>query len=228
MIRVLRAALALVLTVVALPTEVGAQALAPGASADLRSPAGQQVATATFTQASDEVRISIAFHDRNVLLGTHGIHIHSVADCSPPNFDSAGPIFNPTSKQHGLLNTGGPMDGDLPNLVIGPAGVAVYNLSASLVAVGPGPGANSLLGGRGTSLVIFAGPDDDKTQPEGGAGQRVACGPIVAGLPTTTSTSSALSSPPSATDGSDPLRAGLIVVLGGLLVVGGVMLRRHA
>ncbi len=166
------------------PASASAQLVPPTASADLRSASGDEVATATFAQASDEVRIAISFRDRTSLVGTHAIHIHSVAQCTPPSFDSAGPILNPTSKQHGLLNPDGPMAGDLPNLVIGPAGVAVYNLSATLVSVGPGPGANSLLGGRGTSLIIFSQPDDNSTQPDGNAGQRIACGPIVAGLST--------------------------------------------
>jgi Cu-Zn family superoxide dismutase len=213
----------------AAPTSASAQLVPQSASANLRSASGDEVATATFAQAQDEVRIAITFRDRTSLVGTHAIHIHSVAQCTPPAFDSAGPILNPTSKQHGLLNPNGPMDGDLPNLVIGPAGVEVYNLSAGLVSVGPGPGANSLLGGRGTSLVIFSQPDDNSTQPDGNAGQRLACGPIVAGPPSTlppaASTSAATSSPVAS---SDPLPTALIVVLGGLLIAGGVVLRRTA
>jgi len=212
----------------ALPTSAGAQNVAPSASADLRSANGDQVAVATFSQASDEVRISIAFRNRTALVGTHGIHIHSAAQCNPPNFDAAGPIFNPANKQHGLLNPNGPMDGDLPNLVISPAGIAVYNLSATLVTVGPNAGANSLLGGNGTSLVIFAQPDDDMSQPEGNAGQRIACGPIVAGVPSTTSSFPALATASASTRGADLLPTAMIVVMGGLLIAGGVLLRRQA
>lgn len=219
------------------PASASAQLVPPTASADLRSASGDEVATATFAQASDEVRIAISFRDRTSLVGTHAIHIHSVAQCTPPSFDSAGPILNPTSKQHGLLNPDGPMAGDLPNLVIGPAGVAVYNLSATLVSVGPGPGANSLLGGRGTSLIIFSQPDDNSTQPDGNAGQRIACGPIVAGLLTpppasnapATLASAISTSTSTSTSSTDPLPTTLIVVvLGALLIAGGVMLRRTA
>lgn len=209
-------------------TGASAQLVPPSASADLRSASGDEVATATFAQASDEVRIAITFRDRTSLVGTHAIHIHSVAQCTPPAFDSAGPILNPTSKQHGLLNPDGPMDGDLPNLVIGPAGVEVYNLSAALVSIEPGPGADSLLGGRGTSLVIFSQADDNTTQPDGNAGQRLACGPIAAGPPGALAppgpTSASTVSPAS----SDPVPTALILVLGGLLIAGGVVLRRTA
>jgi len=205
-----------VLAIVLAPTVTAAQAIAPSAHADLKTANGDAIATATFAQASDEVRISIAFRNRTALVGTHAIHIHGTGQCNPSNFDAAGPIFNPTSKQHGLRNPNGPMDGDLPNLVISPAGIAVYNLSAPLVTVGPGAGANSLLGGRGTSLVVFSQPDDDISQPEGNAGQRIACGPIVAGPAS------------SATASSDLLPTALIALMGGLLIAGGVMLRRSA
>jgi Cu-Zn family superoxide dismutase len=197
----------------------GAQTPQPAhATADLRSSSGESIGSVTFTQAPEEVLISIAFRNRTALVGTHAVQIHSVGQCDAPSFDSAGPIFNPTRKAHGLLNPEGPMVGDLPNLVVGPAGVAVYNLSAPLATLQPGP--NSLLGGRGTALVVFDQPDDDKTQPEGNAGQRIACGVIVGGD---------AQPAPAATQPSgrpDLLTALSIAVMGGLLIAGGVLLRR--
>ncbi|MBV9324271.1 MAG: superoxide dismutase family protein [Chloroflexi bacterium] len=226
---VLAVALTLTVALQELPTGAGAQVVAPTASADVRTATGDQLATATFAQAADEVRISIAFHDRAALVGTHAIHIDAAARCNPPNFDAAGAIFNPTGKQHGLLNPNGPMAGDLPNLVISPAGVAVYNLSAALVTVGPGTGTNSLLGGQGTSLVVFAQPDDDMSQPEGNAGPRIACGPIVAGVANTAPSVPALSATTvSSTGTTDRVPTALILVMGGLLIAGGVLLRRSA
>jgi Cu-Zn family superoxide dismutase len=175
-------------------------ASAQTASADLQVSNGQTLATATFTQARDEVLISIAFADRNALIGTHAIQIHSGAQCS-----AAGPIFNPSQKQHGLQNPNGPMAGDLPNLVIGPAGVAVYNLSAPLLSV------RMLVESPGTSLVIFAQPDDHTSQPDGNVGQRIACG-MIRGAEASSLPSSTL----------------VIGLIGGLLVAGGVVLRRTA
>lgn len=219
-------ALAVVVAHLPYPASVHAQPVAPSASADLRTTSGEQVATATFAQAPDEVRIAITFPNRTVLVGTHAVHIHSVARCDPPDFASAGPILNPNSRQHGLLNGDGPMDGDLPNLVVGPAGVAVYNLSAPLVSIGPGPGGNTLLGGRGTALIIFSGSDDDQSQPEGNAGQRVACGPIVAGLASPDPASPTVAAQALPATSADPVSTALIVVLGGLLIASGVLLRR--
>jgi Cu-Zn family superoxide dismutase len=190
------------------------------ATADLRAASGESIGSATFTQAPEEVLISIAFRNRTALVGTHAIQVHSVGQCNPPGFDSAGPIFNPTRKAHGLLNSEGPMVGDLPNLVVGPAGVAVYNLSAPLATLQPGP--NSLLGGQGTSLVVYDQPDDDKTQPEGNAGRRIACGAIVAGDAQPASAATPSSGRP------DLLTALSIAVMSGLLIAGGVLLRRGA
>jgi superoxide dismutase, Cu-Zn family len=175
------------------------------ASAELHTADGQSLATATFTQARDEVLISIAFANRNALVGTHAIQIHSESQCSTPR-SIPGPIFNPYQKQHGLQNPDGPMAGDLPNLVVGPAGVAVYNLSAPLLTV---PG---LLESPGTSLVVFAQPDDNTSQPNGNAGQRIACGAIRGAQPAR---------------GLDSSDSSLVMaVIGGLLFAGGIVLRR--
>jgi Cu-Zn family superoxide dismutase len=38
--------------------------------------------------------------------------------------------------------------------------------------------ASSLFTGGGTSLVIHANPDDQKTDPSGNSGDRIACGVI--------------------------------------------------
>jgi len=40
------------------------------------------------------------------------------------------------------------------------------------------PGAHSLLGDKGTAIVVHANPDDDKTDPTGNSGARIACGVI--------------------------------------------------
>src|SRR5881628_2203335 len=48
--------------------------------------------------------------------GIHGVHVHSVGRCDPPDFKSAGPHWNPAGKQHGLNNPLGPHAGDLPNV----------------------------------------------------------------------------------------------------------------
>jgi Cu-Zn family superoxide dismutase len=198
-----------------------------GASAQVLDTSGRVLAVATFREASDEVLVSLTFPDRNALTGTHGLQIHESGRCDPPSFSSAGGILNPFNKKHGLLNQDGPMAGDLPSLVISSAGIGGYNTSAPLVKISSGPAA--LLRPGGTSLVIFAEPDDDRSQPEGNAGARVACGTVVAGPPSG-NVASALASAPRGTSSQgkpDLGMSALIAAFGVLLIGAGVVLRRY-
>lgn len=109
--------------------------------------------------------------------GWHGMHLHEKGDCSDPKFTSAGAHMNHAAadakKPHGLLNgSGGPDFGDLPNIHVGADGVGRAEVFTQLIRMG------ALLEGDGTALVIHAGPDDHRSQPIGGAGDRVACGVI--------------------------------------------------
>jgi Cu-Zn family superoxide dismutase len=144
------------------------------AAAPLRNAEGQVLGMAIFTQEAQGVRISVTV--KGLSPGEHGIHIHSVGKCEPPDFLSAGPHFNPTNKKHGLTNPEGPHAGDLPNLVVGEDGSAVYEHITDRVTLTPGE--LSLFDEDGSSLVIHAGPDDQMTDPAGNSGARVLCGVI--------------------------------------------------
>jgi Cu-Zn family superoxide dismutase len=144
------------------------------AAAPLRNAEGQVLGMAIFTQEAQGVRISVTV--KGLSPGEHGIHIHSVGKCEPPDFLSAGPHFNPTNKKHGLTNPEGPHAGDLPNLVAGEDGSAVYEHITDRVTLTPGE--LSLFDEDGSSLVIHAGPDDQMTDPAGNSGARVLCGVI--------------------------------------------------
>ena len=45
--------------------------------------------------------------------GIHGLHVHAIGRCDPPDFASAGPHWNPAGKKHGMNNPAGPHAGDL-------------------------------------------------------------------------------------------------------------------
>ena len=51
-------------------------------------------------------------------------------------------------------------------------------MSVAVGGVTFGPGPNSLFHPGGTALVIHASPDDNKTDPSGSAGARIACGVV--------------------------------------------------
>ena len=144
------------------------------AKAVLVNAKGEQMGIARLEEMAKGVKM--ALEAEGLPPGTHAIHIHSVGKCDPPDFKSAGGHFNPYGKKHGVKNPDGAHAGDLPNIVVGPKGKVKIEIVANAVTLGPGP--NSLFSAGGTSLVIHAGPDDDRTDPAGNAGARIACGVI--------------------------------------------------
>ena len=104
--------------------------------------------------------------------GNHGFHVHATGRCDPPAFESAGPHWNPTNKQHGRQNPNGWHTGDLANLGATEDGVAQVHQALEGATVA------ALLVGDGSALLVHADPDDNKTDPSGNSGARIACGVI--------------------------------------------------
>ena len=144
------------------------------AEAVLKDKDGKQVGVATLIETPEGVRVALTGY--RLPPGGHGLHVHAVGRCDPPDFASAGAHFNPTGKQHGRMNPAGPHAGDLPNLVAAASGEAGLDITTKAFTLSPGP--SSLLGDKGTALVVHANPDDDKTDPTGNSGARIACGVI--------------------------------------------------
>ncbi|HEX2803391.1 MAG TPA: superoxide dismutase family protein [Sphingomicrobium sp.] len=112
--------------------------------------------------------------------GVHGIHIHDVGLCEPPGFTTAGSHWNPTGAEHGGDNPKGAHMGDLQNVTVADDGT----LRVQVVAPGTylrtagrdaNAGARQILDASGASIVIHAKPDDQKTDPSGNSGDRIAC-----------------------------------------------------
>jgi Cu-Zn family superoxide dismutase len=146
------------------------------ALAALQDAEGNAVGEATFTQAADGVTIQVTVQGLAIAAaGEHGIHLHTTGACTP-DFEAAGPHFNPAGAQHGTDNPGGPHAGDLPNLEIDADGNGTYEATTDLATLGEGE--NSLLDADGSAIVIHADPDDMITDPSGNSGDRIACGVI--------------------------------------------------
>jgi Cu-Zn family superoxide dismutase len=159
---------------VALALPLAAHAASPSATATLKNPDGKDVGHATFAAKKGGVKIQVTV--AGLSPGKHGIHLHEVGKCDPPDFKSAGAHVNPAERHHGLENPEGPHAGDLPNLFVGTDGKAKASFTAKGVSLSDGKG--SLLGPEGSAIVIHAAPDDMRTDPAGNSGARVVCGII--------------------------------------------------
>lgn len=141
----------------------------------LRDSTGEQIGVSHLSQQGDGVEVHVRVS--GLQPGSeHGLHFHETGTCEPPTFESAGSHFNPTNAQHGLENPQGPHTGDMPNIRAGDDG------TADTTFVKPGTqlrgDTTSLQRSGGLALVVHEGRDDQRTDPSGGSGNRIACGVV--------------------------------------------------
>ena len=143
------------------------------ANTQLKDKSGKAVGDVDLIQGPGGVLLRLTL--KGIPAGEHAFHIHAVGKCEAP-FESAGGHFNPGQKKHGMMAAEGHA-GDMPNLHVPQGGdlkVEVLNTSITLEKGKP----NSVFDTDGSSIVVHAGPDDYKTDPDGKAGERIACGVI--------------------------------------------------
>lgn len=147
------------------------------ASAELKDAKGKSVGMARFREAQGGVVVSVEV--TGLSPGLHAVHVHAVGKCDAPAFTGAGGHFNPAQKKHGLKSPDGPHAGDMPNMYVSKDGAGRFEVLTDNFTLTAGD--RSVFDGDGSALVIHAGVDDYTTDPTGNAGDRVACGIIVAG-----------------------------------------------
>jgi Cu-Zn family superoxide dismutase len=149
----------------------------PTASAKLVDGHGQSVGQAHFRAAPHGVLIELRV--AGLAPGPHAVLLHDKGICDPATgFASAGPVLDfELGRAHGYFAKGGPKPGDLPLQFAGADGV--LHASFYSTAISLGEGRRSIFGRQGVSIIVHAASDDYSSQPEGHAGARLACGPIL-------------------------------------------------
>ena len=157
--------------VAAAPADTAA-ASAQGATVQvaMRDASARELGNLTVSESANGLTLTGTL--RGLPPGTHGIHFHMTGSCEPP-FESAGGHWNPTSTHHGLENPQGPHLGDLQNIQVGADSSVTVNTSTR---GGTLRGQNALLDADGAAVIIHAGADDNKNDPSGNSGARMACG----------------------------------------------------
>ena len=150
---------------------------APGGeslTAQLKTPDGRPVATATFDFTGGYVTVTVKTSAPGILVpGFHGMHVHEIGKCEPNsvapaggppgNFLSAGGHYQAPG------HTGKPESGDLTSLEVRQDG------SAYLVTTTDAFSREDLLAGNKTALMIHGAEYSDNAM------ERVACGVIGTG-----------------------------------------------
>jgi superoxide dismutase, Cu-Zn family len=137
---------------------------------DIKNAQGQDVGTATLSEAPHGVKIKLDI--KNLPPGEHSLHIHQFAKCEPPDFKSAGPHFNPSVAAHD--EHAGLPAGDIPDfsLIVAADGTAHATVVAPNVTLGTDP--HSVFSNGGTAMVIHAVASGASSA----APPRIACGLI--------------------------------------------------
>ncbi|MBA3667321.1 MAG: superoxide dismutase family protein [Sphingomonas sp.] len=115
--------------------------------------------------------IDFDIHAKGLPPGDHALHVHQVGRCEPPGFATAGGHWNPTAHLHGHQNPAGWHVGDLGSRTASADGT--MNTMVRIIGAG-----NLPFYADGASLVIHALIDDERTDPSGNSGDRIACAVI--------------------------------------------------
>jgi Cu-Zn family superoxide dismutase len=156
---------------------------APGAAslaAELKTPDGKSVATATFDFTGGYVTVTVKTVAPGILSpGLHGMHVHEIGKCEPnsvaPSGGPPGNFLSAGGHYQAPGHTGKPESGDLTSLEVRSDG------SAYLVTTTDAFTRDDLLAGNKTALMLHGTEDSSMPGMAGTSADRVACGVIGTG-----------------------------------------------
>jgi superoxide dismutase, Cu-Zn family len=175
----MKPAMIVALAAAALAGPALAQQQAPGVETfegAIMGPKGDNIGKLTIRGGENATVVRITINAGGLTPGWHGIHFHQVGDCSDPGkYEVSKGHVNHDDAKHGLLNSDGPDQGDLPNIFANADGSVNAEVGSESIAL---LGEEGLKDKDGSALVIHANEDDHTSQPIGNAGPRVACAVI--------------------------------------------------
>jgi Cu-Zn family superoxide dismutase len=164
------ACLAAFAAVATLPALAAAQMTGPLVGAD-----NARLGTVQVTDAPSGVLLRI--EASGLTPGWHAIHFHEKGTCDDAGFKASGAHVHAgkAAPVHGLLNPARKDNGDLPNFFVAADGTAKAEMFSTFVSMKGGAGRLALADADGSAVVVHANADDYRTQPIGGAGDRIGC-----------------------------------------------------
>jgi Cu-Zn family superoxide dismutase len=137
---------------------------------------GDNIGKITIRGGENATVVRITINAGGLTPGWHGIHFHQIGDCSDAGkYELSKGHVNHDDAKHGLLNSDGPDQGDLPNIYANADGSVNAEVGSESILL---TGDEGLRDKDGSALVIHANEDDHTSQPIGNAGARVACAVI--------------------------------------------------
>ena len=164
-------------------TSAATTSAAPGAgslTAELKTPDGKSVATATFDFTGGYVTVTVKTVAPGILSpGLHGMHVHEIGKCEPnsvaPSGGPPGNFLSAGGHYQAPGHTGKPESGDLTSLEVRSDG------SGYLVTTTDAFTRDDLLAGNKTALMLHGTEDSSMPGMAGMSADRVACGVIGTG-----------------------------------------------
>jgi Cu-Zn family superoxide dismutase len=145
------------------------------AIAKLLNPQGKEIGQVILVEGTSGLLMRLEAH--GLPQGWHAFHPHQTGQCQVLSFKSAGAHYHPDKHPHGFLHEGGPHAGDFPNIYVPADGRMVQEIHTERLSLS---GDNNILDEDGSAFIIHEKADDYLSQPAGAAGERIACGVVLA------------------------------------------------